>query len=63
MLFDGNKVRWSGNYYDDYKGIGFKLIWGKMRYEFGESRGYPIWSGSFPWFNIDWSPAKEPYNV
>ncbi len=39
---------WISNYYDNWIGIGPKIIWG-------------FWY--FLWFNIDWRPAKEPYDI
>ena len=40
---------WISNYYDSWIGIGPKIIWG---YGF-----------IFPWINVDWHPAKEPYDI
>jgi hypothetical protein len=40
---------WIGNYYDNWIGIGPKIILG---YFF-----------IFPWVNFDWHPAKEPYDM
>ena len=51
--------KWDDNYWSDYKDIfGFpKIIKGKFRisnifFEF-----------DLPWFNFDWNPAKEPYDI
>ncbi|MBE3094066.1 MAG: right-handed parallel beta-helix repeat-containing protein [Actinobacteria bacterium] len=40
-------MRWFRNYWDDWKGIGPKII-----------LGY-----GFAWVNFDWHPAKEPYDI
>jgi len=40
---------WISNYYDNWIGIGPKII-----------RGYGF---IFPWIKFDWYPAKEPYNI
>jgi parallel beta-helix repeat protein len=42
---------WNGNYWTDWVGLGPKLIKGKL----GEVY--------IPWFQFDWHPAKEPYDV
>jgi nitrous oxidase accessory protein len=42
---------WNGNYWTDWVGIGPKLIIGKL----GEVY--------IPWFQFDWHPAQEPYDV
>ena len=45
--------QWIRNYWDDWNGICPKFIWGK-----GTIRCLTV-----PWFNIDWQPAKEPYDI
>ena len=40
-------MRWFHNYWDDWKGIGPKII-----------LGY-----GFTWVNFDWHPAQEPYDI
>jgi len=52
-----NKFRkegWKENYWDTWSGVGPKLIPGV--FVLGE---YII----LPWFNFDWHPAREPYDV
>jgi hypothetical protein len=44
--------RWDGNYWDDWRGFGPKIIFGLIE--------KPILS---PWFNFDWNPAREPYDI
>ena len=45
---------WNMNYWDDWIGFGPKLITGKIE----------IWNvGIFPWFEFDWHPASEPYDI
>jgi parallel beta-helix repeat protein len=46
-------TRWNKNYWEDWLGIGPKIIPGK------------IWLDviSIPWLNFDWHPAKEPYPI
>jgi parallel beta-helix repeat protein len=42
---------WHGNYWDDWSGLGPKIIlgrWSKIR---------------FPWVNVDWHPAQGPYDI
>jgi hypothetical protein len=38
-----------GNYWDDWIGFGPKLIRGAVLF--------------IPWIEIDWHPAKEPYDI
>lgn len=47
---------WVNNYWDDYLGFGSKIIFGWIYLPL--KREIII-----PWFNIDWYPAKEPYNI
>ena len=46
--------RWDGNYWDEPKSSPH-LIYGRIS----------IWSifGIIPWFEIDWHPAQEPYDI
>jgi len=45
--------RWSKNYYDDYNGRGLYLIRGALYFIIF----------TFNWINIDWRPAREPYDL
>ena len=45
---------WDNNYWDDWIGIGPKIIKGKLVWDF-------IIYLPIPWFNFDWHPAEEPY--
>jgi len=42
--------RWMMNYWDDWIGIGPKIIKGNILY-------------FIPWYNFDWRPAREPYDI
>jgi parallel beta-helix repeat protein len=48
-FFSGNY--WDRNYWDDWRGFGPKIIFGKI---------YKTW---FPWVDFDWNPAGEPYEI
>jgi len=48
---------WSNNYWDDWGGIGPKLISGLLNLP-----SFPI-TYDLPWINFDWFPAKEPYDL
>lgn len=51
FVLDTNWSRWRGNYWDDWKGIGPKLIVGwqtKLKYY---------------WVSFDWHPARKPYPI
>jgi len=43
--------RFDGNYWDDWIGIGPKLIWGL------------VWLIGIPVFDIDWHPVRKPYDI
>jgi parallel beta-helix repeat protein len=43
---------WNGNYWDDWPFRLPRIIKGRLGY-----------FGLIPWFNIDWNPAKKPYNI
>ncbi len=47
---------WFNNYWDNYSGFGPKVISGWL---------YLPWKPEniIPWFNIDWFPAQEPYDI
>jgi parallel beta-helix repeat protein len=47
-----------GNYWDDWSGSGIKIIHGKMYLTHGWENDIII-----PWYNFDWFPAKEPYDI
>ena len=55
------KDKWIGNYWDNWKGVGPKRIFGIMviGIPLGEF-GIPI---PIPRFEYDWYPAKEPYDI
>jgi parallel beta-helix repeat protein len=44
---------WNNNYWDDWSGIGPKIIWGI----------FPRKLIFIPWINFDWHPASEPYDI
>ncbi len=48
--------RWKENYWENYSGGGPKFIRGVVALPWNPSR-------SFPWMNIDWRPAQEPYDM
>jgi len=48
---------WKNNYWDDWIGLGPKIIWGHLK-----TPGPDIYL-KIPWPNFDWHPAKEPYDT
>jgi hypothetical protein len=55
MLLNKFRVEgWKENYWDTWSGVGPKLIPGV--FVFGETL-------ILPWFNFDWKPALEPYDI
>jgi parallel beta-helix repeat protein len=61
FLFQDMNLEWSGNYYDDYKGFGSKIIFGLMK----STREFDFYTPFFwiPWFYFDRNPAKVPYDI
>ena len=57
--YPSQKNVWFNNYWDIAR-IGPKLIGGWLFYWWGDDYGIPF---LFPWFNIDYNPAQEPYNI
>jgi parallel beta-helix repeat protein len=53
-IWNLKRNKWNGNYWDEPKSSPY-LIFGKIS----------IWSifGIIPWFEIDWNPAQEPYDI
>ena len=49
-----NQNKWEKNYWSDYNGFGPKIIRGEIE---------KIMYLNFLWWNIDWSPAKTPYEI
>jgi len=52
------KNHWKGNHWDDRNGLGAKTIHGFV--------GVPLpWNqyNMIKWFNFDWHPAREPYDI
>ena len=47
-----------GNYWDDWDGSGPKIIHGIMYLTLGREKDISI-----SWINIDWFPAREPYDI
>ena len=65
---DNLRNRWNNNYWDDWNGDGPKLIQGKIGYMPSISPGQIVppqssFIGLLPFYNFDWNPAKEPYDI
>jgi len=56
MVNNSFRNQWNNNYWDDYLGFGPKVIPGKIHIP-------QIPSLTIPWFNFDWHPAKEPFDI
>ncbi len=52
------KNRWKQNYWNESQQLP-KRIHGEIRLEFGRKP----WIITIPWFNIDWRPALNPYDI
>jgi len=48
FVLDTAFAHWKGNYFDDWIGIGPKIVKGWLT------------KYSLPWANVDWHPSKEP---
>jgi len=55
FLFHSFFIRWKENYWEKWIGIGPKIIIGLIN--------LPFKPYLFPWFNFDWRPAQEPYDI
>ena len=53
MILNSFSNQWMGNYWDDYKGFGPKVIWGNL--VFSQASDFHI-----PWVNFDWHPSYVP---
>ena len=51
-IFFNGRNKWQGNYWERPRLLP-KLIFGRTE----------IFSKSIPWFNVDWRPAREPYDI
>ena len=49
---------WNSNFWDDYSGFGPKPVRGLVEISLPWNPYYLI-----PWFNFDWHPAREPYDL
>ena len=54
---------WTGNYWDDWHSSLPRPIRGTNELILFVLRPGAVYTLPFPWFNIDWHPAKEPYNI
>ena len=54
ILLQHKKNTWNANYYSDLNGGRFYIIHGRIHF---------LLRHSFPWFNIDWNPVQEPYDL
>ena len=51
-------IKWNGNYWDNWMGIGPKYIFGNIFFLGPLGPFFPL-----PMVNLDWHPAKEPYDI
>ncbi|RLF51130.1 MAG: hypothetical protein DRN19_03325 [Thermoplasmata archaeon] len=58
-----SKNRWIGNYWDDWRIILPRPIFGVMPKLLVEGHGGPPIGIRIPWLNFDWLPAMEPYSI
>jgi hypothetical protein len=57
-LWNKGRITWNHNYWDNWRGIGPKMITGTLLVESPRILVLPL-----PWLNFDWFPAKEPYDI
>jgi nitrous oxidase accessory protein NosD len=57
------RIKWNGNYWDDWKIRIPRFIRGEKVIIFVFRPGWGIKAAVFPWVNIDWHPAREPYDI
>ncbi len=52
---------WNRNYWDDHQSISPRKIPGVI--EWRDLWPFPLFQGSIPWYQFDWFPAQEPYDI
>jgi parallel beta-helix repeat protein len=57
------RIKWNGNYWDDWNFRLPRIIKGEKIIVMVLRPGYVIKGTICKWYNIDWHPAKEPYNM
>ena len=57
------RIKWNGNYWDDWNFRLPRIIKGEKVIVMVFRPGYVVKSTICQWYNIDWHPAKEPYNM
>lgn len=61
LMIKFNSIKWNENYWDNKKMIGPKCILGTY-YLYSEGK-FPTLLSILLWINVDWHPAKEPYEI
>lgn len=57
------RIKWNGNYWDDWYFRIPKVIKGEKVIVMVFRPGYVMKSTICQWYNIDWHPVKEPYDI
>jgi len=57
------RIKWKGNFWDDWKYSLPRLIKGEKVILFIMRPGWVLKKTVCFWYNIDWHPAKQPYNI
>jgi len=57
------RIKWNGNYWDDWNFRLPRFIKGEKVIVMVFRPGYVLKNTLCTWYNIDWHPAKEPYDI
>ena len=57
------RIKWNGNYWDDWHFRIPKVIKGEKVIVMVFRPGYVMKNTVCQWYNIDWHPVKEPYDM
>jgi len=57
------RIKWNGNHWDDWNFRFPKLIRGEKVIVFVFRPGWVTKATICSWYNIDWNPAQEPYDI
>ena len=55
LLVKGQMFKWYNNYWDDINNRKIKIIKGEI--------GFFLSGITYPWYNFDWNPVSEPYDI
>ena len=57
------RIKWKGNYWDDWNFRLPRLITGEKVICFVMRPGWVTKQSICKWYNVDWHPAKKPFDI